>query len=340
MSNSGAISFYVDALIVETVLGNGQFQKTADSSMVSSLLSGVGTHVKSLLADNAGDTVESILNILGPGLVAFLAGGWFGMLAGLALKMFDINIGSILRSFWQSIRGEFGSSNKVTTQQIDAHMQQAVQSNTPAAEADTPTIAALMYDAKLLRLAVEDYDRQTFRLFKEGAPTSMIRSLRGLGAVRTISILSRILGAIVKVALYSAGLTIGAHYLKKYMGMEDSSKDSSTESTTAPNPSAPVATQTKFHLKGDAPLPASVAITNTPDSIENQIIQWAKETYDGLDGQEENMKRTPAFQTVKEDIVWHNSRSPGNQVVFLPTNFTSKKKLVDFFIDDVAKNVK
>jgi hypothetical protein len=77
-------------------------------------------------------------------------------------------------------------------------------------------------------------------------------------------------------------------------------------------------------------------ISNDPGSIENMLIDFAKDVYDGLNGKENIIRTSPAFQVVKDRIVWYNHTSPRAPMVWLPRYFSSKKQIVDYFIDDVA----
>jgi hypothetical protein len=77
--------------------------------------------------------------------------------------------------------------------------------------------------------------------------------------------------------------------------------------------------------------------TNNPQNIESILLQFAKDTYDGLDGKESIITATPGFQAIKNRIIWFNSDHPNSTIITIPPEYTSKKQIVDYFIDEVAK---
>jgi hypothetical protein len=68
------------------------------------------------------------------------------------------------------------------------------------------------------------------------------------------------------------------------------------------------------------------------------LVQITKDVYGGLDGKDGIIRSSPAFQAVKDNIVWYNTHNEGSSITFIPGLFKSKKQLVDYFIDDVAKS--
>jgi hypothetical protein len=76
---------------------------------------------------------------------------------------------------------------------------------------------------------------------------------------------------------------------------------------------------------------------NSLENIDNFIVQCAKDVYNGLDGKEGLIRETAGFQEVKHMLVQYNWNNKGAAYTFFPAIFSSKKKMVDNFIDDVAK---
>ena len=66
------------------------------------------------------------------------------------------------------------------------------------------------------------------------------------------------------------------------------------------------------------------------------LIKFANEVYDGLSNKDSVIRSSPAFQAVVYKIEWYNQASSGAPLVLIPKMFTSKKSVVDWFIDDVA----
>lgn len=354
-NSANAISFYNDTLIIETILGSNKITKNATSGVMSELLSKVKEYVDSKI--DPKNKVESLANILGPGIFSMglraLGLGWLPTLfAGIAMSALHINIGSIISSIWNSLKGMLSGDKKVNSQQIDSVVNNAIQQEAPLtdeqkAEFKTQSFDKTMREARMLRLAMEEYQQQSLRLTNENF--SMIKeagplSFFGRKAVTT-SLLSKIIGWIFKVALASAGLMIAGDVVNKFLGRPNSldktyqaGKEKTEENTLVSVPVSTI-TQSKFPLKSDSPLPSMIPLANTPENISLLIVQWAKDVYSGLDGQEQNIKNSPGFKAVKDRISWYNVRE-GDQGIFIPKNFSTKKALVDLFINDVAENAK
>lgn len=66
------------------------------------------------------------------------------------------------------------------------------------------------------------------------------------------------------------------------------------------------------------------------------LINFAKEVY--LNVSESDIRNSSAFNTLKNKITFYNQASEGDNLVFIPKYFRSKKDVVDSFIDDVAKS--
>jgi hypothetical protein len=155
-------------------------------------------------------------------------------------------------------------------------------------------------------------------------------------------LLGKIFGWIIKLALASAGLMVAGDIANEVMGQPSALSGTyqrGQEASEAPAvPVGPKSTQTKFQLKGDGPLPSSMPIVNNSQNIENMLVQITKDVYGGLDGKDGIIRSSPAFQAVKDNIVWYNTHNEGSSITFIPGLFKSKKQLVDYFIDDVAKS--
>src|ERR1700722_5588110 len=104
----GDISFYVDTLLIETVLGEPALLKTAQSGY----LSGLGDMVKSYFGAHFDENnkVDSVINMLAPGaifvLFRSLGSGKLGLLFGLVASTLHIDIGGMIESIYNSIKGK------------------------------------------------------------------------------------------------------------------------------------------------------------------------------------------------------------------------------------------
>ena len=378
MISNSKVSFCVDTLLVETVLSDPKFYKKA--GFVSDLLTKVKDYFGNHIDQN--NPTSSVINALAPGalwmMFSALGIGKWGFLLGLLMNIFHIDVAGMLNSLWEKVKGMVGSGKKVSSAQVDAaaestaqefsqpgskeeaeqaykKMQQQQSSGTPpASPADDHKVYSsleLMHDAKIISLALIEYERQYMRLTKEAAPGLMdfLSGYSGTKAKGT-SLLSTIFGWIIKIALASAGLMVLGDVVNEIFGRPSALSGSyqagkddnnplgpSTSTEPAATP-APRATQTKFPFKGDAPIPVTIPIPNSPGNIETLLVQFTKDTYSGLDGKESLIRGNPIFQDIKDDIEWFNIHNPGTSVIFMPRKYPTKKQLVDYYIDDVAKS--
>ena len=337
MSENTAISFYTDMMIVEEVLGNKSLYKKADASgLMAGLVSKIKDYVQAHLKPN--DRLGSIINILAPGLISAtlksMGFGWIGVLFGMAASTLHLDINSVLQTIWTDIKGLIGEDKQTTSSQVDAVVHSAVQSNLGTSQAIQPklTFDQNLRAAKLVRLSMEDFDRQTLSL--SSAPISITASSK------TANILTQVLSWIFKVALSAAGFLVAGDVVNKFVGRPnalDHTYQAGSETASPAQSSLPTSTQTKFPLKSDSPIPFMLPIQNTPENIDSTIINFAKSVYSGLDGKEEQIKALPGFLAAQDKIKYYNSTTQGNNAIYFPKEFTSKKQLADLFIDDLAK---
>jgi hypothetical protein len=360
------ISFLVDTMLVETVLAEPSLYKRA--GFVSDLLSRVKEYFASKIDPN--NPTASIINELAPGVlwVTFksLGIGKLGLLLSLLMSVFHVDVSGMLSSLYGKVKAMIGGGNKVSSSQIDDAVNGTIQEHStsvtdqevqegyqklqsmPTAElqpSDDKVYSSLdlLHDAKIISLALIEYEDQNLRLTKNALDFSSFRSGYGRSRSKGTTILGRIFGWIFKIALGSAGLMVAGDVVNKMLGRPNSldhTYRAGKEEVVSPEKVSPLATQTVFPFKGDSPLPSSMPVVNNSANIDNMIVQFAKDVYSGLDGKENLIRSVPSFQAVKEQIVWYNIHNEGSAMTFIPPTFTSKRQLVDYFIDDVAKGAK
>jgi len=355
MRNSNSeISFYVDSIIVETILRDERLVKQAEvGGMVAALTDKVKNYVGGHI--NQDDKLGSLINLLGPGVIsvafASMDLGWLGALIGLSMRVFNINVKNIISSIWGKIKSVATGDKPVSSSQVDSFVQEAVQENykpatqeeaDQAAKATQTKSSKLIKDAKFVKLAMISYKSGTLK--KEAGFFEMFSARK----TKTASILTRVLSWIFKVALASAGLMVAGDVVNKFLNRPNAldgtlQKGAPTDQSQGVVP-ANVTKQKKFPVKpGYAPEKYNTGdslwmerVTNNPSSIEEMLVNFAKTVYDGLDGKENDIRSSPAFQVVKDRIVQYNHASPESPMIWLPRYFGSKKQIVDYFIDDVA----
>jgi hypothetical protein len=369
MISNSEVSFCVDTLLVETILADPKFYKKAN--FVQDLLGKAKDYFSHQI--DPKNPVKSVLDILAPGALwllfqSFGIGKW-GFLLGLLMDVFHVDVSGMLTSLYGKVKEMISGGKKVSSAEVDAAAeattQQYNQAPTPEeeskglqdlkqrqqgqqapaeAQADDKKIYSsleLLSDARIFRLALIEYENQAMRLTKD--PVVKMAGFFGNTKSKGTNLLGKVFGWVIKLALASAGLMVAGDVANEVMGRPSALSGTyqrgqeSSESAPAP-PSGPKATQTKFPPKGDSPLPSSMPVVNNPQNIENMVVQFTKDVYNGLDGKEGLIRNSPAFQAVKDNIVWYNTHNEGSSITFIPGLFTSKKQLVDYFIDDVAKS--
>lgn len=361
MSNS-EISLCTDLLLMESILGDSKFTKKA--GVVSDLLDRMkeyfGEHI-----DKSKPT-ESVLNLLAPGtLWMVLRGvglGKWGLLIGLLLEVFHVDVTGLISTLWTEVKTMLATHGKLSSEQIDGAVNSAIAAhNDPGSEEEAQqgyqalkqnpelakgeegladdkvySSAELLKETRMISLAMIAYEDQKMRLTKQADFFGSYNKSKAKGT----SLLARILGFVFKVALASAGLMVAGDLINKFLGrpnaIDRTYQAGESETATAPV-SVSHSTQTKFPFKGDAPLPRSWPLMNNPSNIESMLVQFAKDTYSGLDGKEGLITSSPAFQAIVQQIDWFNIHNKGSAAIFLPPSYSSKKQVVDSFIDDVAK---
>lgn len=371
MISNSEVSFCVDTLLVETVLGDPKLYKKA--GFVQDLLGKVKEYFSHQI--DKSNPVKSVIDILAPGalwlLFQSLGIGKWGFLLGLLMDVFHVDVSGMLNSLWNKVKEMVSSGKKVSSAEVDNATQSTVQefNKPPTPEEEQAGLKALqekknqqqgqqqasdhkiyssldlLKDSRLFNLALIDYEQQSFRLTKEGFTNQenfiKTASMFGNSKAKGTSLLGKIFGWIIKLALASAGLMVAGDVANEVMGRPSALSGTyqrGQESSTSAPPSGPTSTQKKFPPKSDGPLPATMTIVNNPQNIENFLVQITKDVYSGLDGKESNIRNSPAFQAVKDNIVWFNTHNEGSSVTFIPGTFRTKKQLVDYYIDDVAKS--
>lgn len=363
MKRNAEIDFYTDLLIAETLIGEG-LSKTAQGGIVNSLIDRVKQYFSNNVNEN--DPVGSFLDIIAPGAIAgvFSALGfrWLGLLIGLAMRVFHIDVKGILSTIWDRLRSELSTSGKTTSAKVNQIVTDAVQQHTqPATQEeaeeagvqqdqqqpadDHVSVAMQLRHAKLFRMAMETY-RPAF--MKGAAPPGWFSAFSQRKATHS-NLLGKVLSIFFRVAIASAGLMVAGDAINAFLGRPSAftgtmQHGKPVEETSMPVAQLPTSKQTTLKLNPSYQpethsSPWTVDIPNNPSSIAAMLVQFAKDVYAGLDGHEADIQSSPAFQGVVDNIAWYNHTAAGGPIVYIPHVFPSKKALVDTFIDDVAAKI-
>lgn len=350
---SSEMRLYVDTMIVNTILSDDPFLKTAQSGgMAANLIDTVKNYVSSKI--DSSNKTESFTNIVGPGLISVMMGGWLGPLIGFGLRAFHINLYEIMTSIFHRLTGSLHGKNQLDSEHIDqvtaeivnehvgnATPQELDQSVQELDQEHKLTVTQELRNAQLVSLAFLEY--KSAQRFKRPYRNSFTAFNQRKTQMR--SWITVVLSLLFKVAFASAGLMILGDAANLLVGGPNSFDGTIKNDKPVAQTSTVISTQKKFpetHPGANNTRPANwtESVSNTKEGIENMIINFAKNVYQGLDGQEANIRSTSGFEAIVDNILWFNHSSKGGPIVFIPSIFSSKKMLVDHFIDEVAEKAK
>lgn len=328
------ISFYMDTLIVREALLDDTMIKNAGvlSTIKDAIVGYFDSH------NNPEDPVGTVLNFLAPGAISVLIGGWLGPTFGLAMRVLNIDVASILRSVYNGIKDLLGTNSKISSDQVDNLVYTTIQDTTGEPVVVTASFDEQIKDARFLKLAVIELHNQ--RVSAEEMKIIFAANRRA----KAIGILGKLLSWIIKVAISSAGLMIAGDAVNKVLGRPNAFDKTIEHGKPVEKPVTPtkISTQTKFPVKAgyvDNKRSSGTWSENYPNNrsgVENMLLSFVKEVYQGLDNLDAIIKSSPGFKATVDEILWFNHAAAGDPILFLPKFFTSKKQLVDHFIDEVA----
>jgi hypothetical protein len=332
-------------------------------AQVGSLLSSLPNMIKSYVERHMrpDDKVGSILDILAPGAIRLMFGylgmPFVGTLLGLAASVFHINVEEILKSIYEKIKSLLSNAKPVPSTAIDEIVRDSIHENShPPTQEDAAkflekkSFEQTKHDFYIVKLCMIEYE-----LVKEARGyrnDTFLEKFKGLfdndynkGYEHTQNVLQKFLSLFFRVAIGSAGLIVAGDVINKFLDRPNALDGSLKDGKEIQISSQPPATQTKFKLKSlyhkenknnsDEIWTENVQCNKS--SIEQMIINFAKDVYEDLDGLDSKIRNTAGFEEVVDKITWYNRTREGAPFVFIPKMFHSKKNIVDWFIDDVAE---
>jgi len=330
------ISFYTDTLIIEALYQNKMI-KQADG-LANSLLEAVKNYANNHIDPN--DKINSVLKILAPAGISMIFGAlgfpWLGGFLGLAISVFHIDVPSILRGIYSQLSGEIQTGNKLTSNQVNNIVHSNVQDYLSLSSDD---------EVKSSLDQLKQSFKQDIRIVKLAMiSTASITDLFNKQKVASGNVFSKILSWIINIVLAAAGFLVVGDVVNKFLGRPnafDNTLHNGKEEETIPTHTS---SQTKFKVNpnyhDDHLNNWSENISNNKSSINQLLLNIAKEVYPDLNNLDEIIESAPEFQALLDQIVFYNHTSQGDHQVWIPKEYTSKKQLVDTFIDQVAQNSK
>lgn len=352
--------FYIDNMIVQTLLSSEGLTKEAQEA--SGLVSSLASKVKDYVADKIvpGHEWESVINILTPGILMALNFPILAFAIKIAEMYFGLDPGKILMSAVDKIKSFAGS--KITSEQVDHAVNASVQENygSEPTQADFQKFpkSATIRDAQIVKIALTaamaEISFEELVCFQNGDMADIKKRaqivssfLRFVGLKsKTSSLLGKIIGWIIKVALASAGFMVVGDLFNKVVGRTDKpSTPSGLPGMPGSGPATPVSlpksTQTSLKVNPNYMNEKLNYATGwiemvSPEQIGDQIVHWAENIYPDLQGDDSAIRSSPGFNKLVEIIKEYNEKNTTN-ITFMPKIFHSRKDVVDVFIDDVAK---
>lgn len=340
------MSFYKDSLVVE-ILANDPLYKKADGSLISSLIEKSKDYFGSKIDSN--NKTGSLINLLAPGIVftalKTIFPTWIRVLIALAMTVFHVDVEGILKSIYDAIKPIITGNKQVSSQQVNSIVSNIVQAHNQQFE-DQENIFIkqenYIRDAKIIKLALIEYEQ----LEKLADRDSFSKKLFSAGIRRKIfPALTHVFSWFFTVALASAGFIVAGDAVNSLLGRSTTPTTKDSPSTIPSSYVSPASKQTKFKLNPSynisekfTPQDRIQRYLNNSNGIGQMIVDFANDVYDGLDNLENVIRSTAGFIVIVNTISTYNQASKDDPIVFIPPVFTSKKQMVDKFIDDVAKN--
>jgi len=325
-NTSDKINFYMDSLIVESLVRN---PLTKEAGIVSDIIEKVKNYFSSETKKDPNNKVDSIMRLLEPTaiLVMFSAIGMpvIGFVVDYAISTSGIDIHGFLKSVYNGIKSLISGDKKTSSQETDSVVENIAQSFKPPEVEEKPKKGSLR-DVRIIKLAIiQNSMNRNYKFIKSASIASSL-----------FKVIVIIIKWVFKIGLASAGALVLGDATNKFLGLETPSTLERAKTELAP------VLQTKFKPKpnADRRFISSELIqnyTNTREGISDMLVDFAKSVYNGLDGLESIIKSTPGFKAVLDTVIWHNHETPGDLVVFVPGIFKSKKEIVDSFIVEVVE---
>lgn len=350
------VQVYMDALVLETLLSEDLMVKNAQSGVVGSLIE----KIKSLISDhiNPNDKAGSIVNILAPSIIGALGFPITGIILEIAESWFGLNIANIMRDAANEIKSLILGDHKFTSSEVEGIANRAVQNN-----ASEPTQSQFenalhhpldavtsLFSSNSLSLREARLLKVNLLYIRDNELTKTAGLLTTFGRfVGLYNPTTRALASLIKwiaiVGLWALGLLAvddAAHSILGSPSKTDFSAPSShtTEHSFTPT-TLPTSTQTVFKVN---PAYQEERFNTTkhwiepvsPIQIGDQIVQWAQNIYPDTKSLTDEIKNTAGFNQVVQAIDNYNRNNTLN-ITFMPPDFTSRKKVVDSFMDELAQ---
>ncbi len=348
----------MDGLIVEALITDKPIKKSAQGALLSSLIAYVKDFVDQNIDPNNKTT--SVISMLAPAALYKILDGmgfkWLKWILSIGAAVFKVDIKNALDKVSSSIIGDIKDNKEISMDSIENRVTSAVKDSTQAMTGlDSSSLATesfTLLDARMMKLAFIQYRNET-SLIKIAGPAGAAGTAAAAAAAlapkqgKFIGSVIKIITWLIKTILTTAGLLTAGSVVSKLVG-KPNELDKNLKRHISTTPATNISKQNKFPLNPDYDKDLYNTSTSswtikgiyvTDYTIKDLLVEFAKETYDGLDNLDSVIKRSPKFNIVAENILNYNQGNLGGNVLLIPSMYHSKKEIVDQFIDDVAREV-
>lgn len=356
------LQFYVNTLVIETLLSDPRLVKGAQSSgIISSVIQTAYNYIKGKISsfENSQDKVGAIIDFIIPGALSAFGSPLLATITWIAENVFHFSFSAILKDVASEIKNLINGGKQTTTSEVQNAVIKSVVNNMPSAPSGQDTGKAsdnivkqnmTLREAQLYKLSFLNFLDQnpTFDPFN---PKLTIKVAAGLlSFIGTRSKLTKIIIAVISwfvtAVLAASGFMVAGDVIHSIVGnisgSGGSAANSSSTSTVSTVSNAP--SQTRFKVSQNY----NEESYNGPNSrwalggdvseLPDLIVSWATEIYPDLKGHENEIKSDTIFNDVVNTIKAYNKGgTPG--AIFIPTQWHSRKDIVDQFMAELAKNI-
>lgn len=378
--NNIDLQYLSDTILVERVaaLEFGLVKQAGlfDSLNLSGIASSVKNFVQSHVSNDApGGYVGSVLALMAPS-VLWRINPFVGILY-LVASQFGFDIQSVISKIVEAIKPKLEKGLSISADEITnigkSIVSQHIGGTATAAPNDLFEPLRKLSNEDLNKLAAGGDALEPLRALLSGNSSSAASGtlpktplLSGGGGTLIQRIFGQLFSApktapkgkwllggfviwLIKTILVGAGLLAGAEAISGTLGHKKPTSDKSApESHTHTDEETqitPTATSTKV-----TPIAAPTGQANElwvvplvgNGTVEDTLVTWALDLYPNLehyDNIEQTIESNPAF-TATVALLKKDPRKLGTRTMVMPQTFSSRKQVVDTFIDDVIRNLK
>ena len=335
------LQYLIDTILIEKLASDtelvkeaGLFEDIGFDSIASAIKGFAKEHVNS---DNPGGIAGSIINLMAPAML-YRMHPILGVTVSAASAL-GFNIISLVKKIINPIKDKLNNGEPVDIGEINTAGHNAVSAEVgDLSSVDDMLEPVREVFAKLGKLPHTPWG------YEKGVPL-LKRIFGNISEARGRWLIGGIIVWVLKTLLVGAGLVGGAQVIKNIVSPTsdiDFSKQSPTKKDT--EISNPISME-PFKASGNGQKVFKndnnnvwiVPLINR--SIDDTLIEWAKDVYPELSGLRDVIEDSPDFQkTVAKLTNNFNSRDPNNLI--MPIGLHSRKQVVDLFAKDVKRLLK